>query len=115
MTDTALSSVFVCTNIDCKNRGSQGVLDALRVQLAAAGLPLRAEPYICFSACNIGPNVVIASKRCWFSTVQAQDCPEIVAYLEGGADIPRLKMNNEADLEELIFGIIDAGLIPDAR
>jgi (2Fe-2S) ferredoxin len=114
MIDTALSTVFVCTNIDCKNRGSKGVLDALRAQRAAAGLPVRVEPYICFSACNIGPNVVIASKRCWFSSVQPQDCPEIVEYIAGGADIPRLKVNNEADLEELIFGIIDAGLIPDA-
>jgi (2Fe-2S) ferredoxin len=114
MTETAPNTVFVCLNIDCKNRGSQGVLDALRVEVAEAGLPLRVEPYICFSACNIGPNVVIASKRCWFSAVQPHDCREIVEYLQGGADIPRLKVNNEADLEELIFGIIDAGLMPDA-
>lgn len=114
MTDAADSTIFVCMNIDCKNRGSKTVLDALRVQVTAAGLPFRIDPYICFSACNIGPNVVIASKRCWFSGVRADDCPDIVAYLQGGEDIPRLKANNEADLEELIFGIIDAGLIPDA-
>ena len=114
MSDAASPTIFVCTNIDCKNRGSQAVLEALRAQVTTAGLPVLVKPYMCFSACNVGPNVVIASKRCWFSTVQTHDSAEIIAYIEGGADIPRLKVNNDTDLEELIFGIIDAGLMPDA-
>jgi hypothetical protein len=40
------------------------------------------------------------------------DLDEVVSYIGGGDDIPRLKQQNDPDLEQLIFDIIDAGLVP---
>lgn len=105
--------VFVCVDVDCKSRGAEAVLSGLKEKLGTSSLnTCRVEPYLCFSGCNIGPNVVVSSKRCWFSGVQPSDLDAIVDYLQGGEDIPRLKEKNAPDLEQMIFDIIDAGLIP---
>ena len=109
------TDVFVCVNVDCKSRGAEAVLEGFKEKLAAADLKtIDVRPYLCFSACNIGPNVVIASKRCWYSGVHPTDIGAFIGYLQGGNDIPRLKEKNDADLEQMIFDIIDAGLVPDA-
>jgi len=107
--------VFVCTNIDCRNRGADAAFQELKQKAqTATGVTIDVKPYICFSACNIGPNVVVPEKRCWFSGVRASDANQIIEYLSGGPNLPHLQHQNEPDLEELIFAIIDAGLIPDA-
>jgi NADH:ubiquinone oxidoreductase subunit E len=114
MTHAKVTEVFVCTNIDCRNRGAEGVLGALKESLQGSGLEAVAvKPYLCFSACNVGPNIVIAEKRCWFSGVRIGDVASIVAYLKGGPDLPQLREKNEPELEEMIFAIIDAGLMPN--
>lgn len=111
-----ITRIFVCVNVDCKSRGAEAVLSGLNAKLEASSLDTcKVEPYLCFSACNSGPNVVIASKRCWFSNVQPSDLDDVVAYLQGGSDIPRLKEQNDNDLEQMIFDIIDAGLVPGAN
>jgi len=105
--------VFVCMNVDCKSRGAQDVLERLNERLDELGLDhIAPEPYLCFSACKHGPNMVIPSKRCWFSGVAIEDIEEIIQYLDGGAEIPRLTRNNDPGLERLIFDIMDAGLLP---
>jgi (2Fe-2S) ferredoxin len=105
---------FVCTNTDCRNRGAAEVLKDLseRAQVAE-GVWVVIKPYMCFSACNIGPNVVVPARRCWFSGVRAADVASIIAYLQGGADLPHLTENSEPELREMIFAIIDAGLMTD--
>ncbi|TIU71933.1 MAG: (2Fe-2S) ferredoxin domain-containing protein [Mesorhizobium sp.] len=106
--------VYVCTNIDCKNRGAAQILKELsELAQITTGESIAVKPYMCFSACNIGPNVVIPAKRCWLSGVRPSDVGPIVGYLEGGSDLPHLREQNEPDLEEMIFAIIDAGLIPE--
>jgi len=114
-TDTI--EVFVCNNVDCKNRGAAAVLAGLRDRLEelSANGQVQIKPYACFSACNIGPNLVIPSKRCWYSGVGPNDLDEVVAHIKGGEEISRLRQQNDPDLEELIFSIIDAGLIPDTE
>ena len=111
-----ITTVMVCTNIDCKNRGSEAVLCGLKERLHRPDDPtVQVQPYMCFSACNSGPNVVIASRRCWFSGVQKSDLDEVAAFVRGGADIPRLREQNDPDLEEMIFEIINAGLTSDSE
>ena len=106
-----VTTVMICMNIDCKNRGSEAVLCGLRERLNnPEDLAIQVQPYMCFSACNNGPNVIIASRRCWFSGVQKSDLDDVAAFVRGGADIPRLREQNDPDLEEMIFEIIDAGL-----
>lgn len=104
------TEVFVCINVDCKSRGAEAVLSGLEDRLADADAVL-VKPYVCFSACNIGPNMVIPARRCWYSGVKTSDLDAVVAYLRGGDDIPHLKRQNDPDLEQLIFDIIDAGLV----
>jgi (2Fe-2S) ferredoxin len=109
-----VTEVLVCINIDCKSRGAEAVIKELKENLQSTNVSsIVVKPYLCFSACNSGPNVVIPSKRCWFSGVKISDIPAIVDYLQGGADIPRLKKDNDPDLQEMIFAIIDAGLSPE--
>lgn len=105
--------VFVCMNVDCKSRGAEDVLQKLNSRLEELGLEhILPEPYLCFSACQHGPNVILPTKRCWLSGVCADDVDEIIEYLEGGAEIKRLTERNDPGLKKLIFDIIDAGLMP---
>jgi (2Fe-2S) ferredoxin len=105
--------IYVCLNVDCKSRGSQAVLDRLTERLADAGLDhVVPEPYLCFSACQRGPNVVIPSKRCWLSGVATEDVEDIITFLQGGAEPTRLTASNDPRLHKLIFDIMDAGLRP---
>jgi (2Fe-2S) ferredoxin len=105
--------VFVCMNVDCKSRGAEAVLARLNQRLDELGLDhVVPEPYLCFSACQLGPNVIIPSKRCWMSGVTAADVNEVVDYLNGGSGVPRLTEKSDPGLKKLIFDIIDAGLLP---
>jgi len=105
--------VFVCMNVDCKSRGAQAVLDRLNQALEDKGLDhVVPEPYLCFSACQLGPNVIVPSRRCWMSGVSPQDIDDIVAYLDGGEEVGRLTEKSDPGLKKLIFDIIDAGLLP---
>jgi NADH:ubiquinone oxidoreductase subunit E len=108
------NTIYVCMNTDCKNRGAADVLAELTEQVAAAGVAdVEVRPYMCFSACNIGPNVVIPAKQNWFSGVEPSDAKAIAAYLGGAPEPPGLAEENEPELKEMIFAIIDAGLIPE--
>jgi (2Fe-2S) ferredoxin len=66
-----------------------------------------------FSACNSGPNLVVPSRRCWYSGVTPADLDLVADYLRGGPVVERLRQQNDPDVEQLIFDIIDAGLVPD--
>ncbi|MDB6084409.1 MAG: (2Fe-2S) ferredoxin protein [Gammaproteobacteria bacterium] len=111
MTDENIE-VYVCMNIDCKSRGSQEMLARLQELLTEQGMShVRPEPIMCFAACNVGPNVVIPSKRCWLSGVTKDEAGTVVGYLNGKADVTRLRMNNDPDLDKMIFEMIDAGLL----
>lgn len=105
--------VFVCLNVDCKSRGSQAVLDRLTERLDEKGLDhVVPEPYLCFAACQHGPNVLIPSKRCWLSHVGVADIDDVVAFIEGGPEPTRLVQRNDRKLTKMILDVIDAGLMP---
>ncbi len=107
------TEVYVCLNVDCKSRGSQEVLDYFMERLDELGLDhIVPEPYLCFSACQVGPNVIIPSKRVWLSGVTKDDIDQIIDYIQGGEEVKRLTENNDPRLHRLIFDIIDAGLLP---
>lgn len=104
--------VFVCMNVDCQSRGSAATMARLKQKLSECGMShVKPEPIICFAACNLGPNVVIPSKRCWLTGVTADDVGDVVEYLNGNAQISRLQENNDPDLNKMIFEMIDAGLL----
>lgn len=104
--------IYVCNNIDCKNRGADRVIEALRLEFAADGAAaVRIHPYLCFSACNTGPNLIIPHRRIWLSSVSTDDTAAVKA-VEGGEAAPlHLQAKNDPGLEALILGLVDAGLI----
>ena len=106
--------VYVCTNVDCRSRGSQAMLERLQAAFNAADLDVPIEPIVCFSACNVGPNVVIPSRRCWLSGVTADKVEAVVSFLKSGTDVSALQAQNDPVLEQMIFEMIDAGLLEKA-
>ena len=104
--------VFVCMNVDCKSRGAEAALTRLKQQLGERGMSeVQPEPIICFAACNLGPNMVIPSRRCWLTGVTAERVSEVVDYLQHDADVASLQEKNDPVLEQMIFEMIDAGLL----
>lgn len=104
--------VFVCMNVDCKSRGAEAMMARLKWQLNDRSIGnVNLQSIICFAACNVGPNVVIPSKRCWLSGVTTEDVDDVIDYIGGDTDISRLQKNNDPDLNKLIFEMIDAGLL----
>jgi (2Fe-2S) ferredoxin len=104
--------VLVCNNVDCLRRGGQPVFEALRDRVAAAA-PDAAEvtQYPCFGGCESGPNVVIYPAKRFYSGVKPQDADDIVAQLSGGGAVDRLSGLVDPQIEELIFELLDAGLL----
>ena len=51
---------LVCQNIDCKSRGSEQLMGELEKRVASKGLDdIEVKPYMCFGACQEGPNIVL--------------------------------------------------------
>ena len=110
------SEIYVCINVDCKSRGSQETIDRLKEQLRERGMgQFSIEAIVCFSACNVGPNVVIPSKRCWLSGVTKDKVEVVIDYLNGEADVTELQKSNDPVLDQMIFEMIDAGLLEKAN
>ena len=93
-------------------RGGQGVFEALRDRVAAAA-PDTAEvtQYPCFGGCESGPNVVVYPAKFFYSGVKPEDVDDIVAHLASGAPVDRLSGLVDPQIEELIFELLDAGLL----
>ena len=108
--------IYVCINVDCKSRGSQETIERLRALLSERGMSqIAVEAIVCFSACNVGPNVVIPSKRCWLSGVTKDKVETVIDYLDGRADVTELQKSNDPVLDQMIFELIDAGLLEKAN
>jgi NADH-quinone oxidoreductase subunit F len=104
--------VLVCNNVDCLGRGGQPVFEALRDRVAAAA-PDVAEvtQYPCFGGCEYGPNVVVYPAKRFYSGVKPADVDDIVAQLPSGGAVERLMNQVDPQIEELIFELLDAGLL----
>lgn len=107
--------VYVCTNVDCRSRGAQATLERLKAAFLAADLEVAIDPIVCFSACNVGPNVVVPSKRCWLSGVTEDKVEAVVSFIKSGTDVSALQAQNDPVLEQMIFEMIDAGLLERAQ
>ncbi|MBX5491221.1 MAG: (2Fe-2S) ferredoxin domain-containing protein [Chloroflexi bacterium] len=104
--------VLVCNNVDCRARGSDAVREALCARVAAGEVTnVEVTAYPCFGGCDFGPNVVIYPDKCFYSGVSEGDVPEIVAQLQGGPPVTRLTGKVDPMTEELIFELLDAGLV----
>ena len=106
-------TVLVCVNVDCKERGSEEVLSRLCDAAESCDLDADVREYLCFSACEKGPNVVVVEDRVWYAGVQADDVDELASkHLENGETVARLTEDTDAITRNLIFTVLDAGILP---
>ena len=106
-------TVLVCVNVDCQERGSESVLAELRARQDAGELDdVDLREYICFSACEKGPNVVCVEDQVWYCGVQPDDVDEVVKAVNDGRVVERLTENTDRVTRNLIFTVLEAGLLP---
>ncbi|MGH7847057.1 MAG: (2Fe-2S) ferredoxin domain-containing protein [Candidatus Binatia bacterium] len=101
---------LVCQNVDCKSRGAEELMKELESRVAEKGLPdVEVRSYMCFGACQEGPNVVVYPEKTWYAGVKKEDLDEIVGHLSGGPDVKRLD-KIDPSLKELIYQLLDTGV-----
>jgi (2Fe-2S) ferredoxin len=106
-------TVLVCVNVDCAERGSENVLAELRARQNAGELDdVDLREYICFSACEKGPNVVCVEDQVWYCGVEPDDVDDIVKAVNDGSVVERLTENTDRVTRNLIFTVLEAGLLP---
>ncbi len=101
--------VLVCQNADCKARGAAQILEKLESLLKDSG-NVAVRPYMCFGACQAGPNIVVYPHKVWYCGVRDTDLDEIAASARGGPAVERLTRGIDPSLRDLIFQLLDAGL-----
>ena len=101
---------LVCQNVDCKSRGSEELMKELETQVSAKGLDdVEVRPYMCFGACQEGPNIVLYPQKSWYAGVQKGDLKDIVGHLSGGPEVERLD-KIDTSLKDLIYQLLDTGV-----
>lgn len=101
---------LVCQNVDCKSRGSEELMQELQQRVAAKGLDdVEVRPYMCFGACQEGPNLVLYPDKCWYASVKTEDLDEIIENMAGGPEVKRLD-KIDPSLKELIYQLLDTGV-----
>jgi NADP-reducing hydrogenase subunit HndC len=104
--------VYVCTQQKppglpgCVASGSESTLEALRREVAAAGLDDEVQVTTCGSIglCERGPNMVVYPEGVWYSGVGAADVPEIVReHFQNGRPVARLMNTDAAKLKAEII------------
>ena len=72
--------VLVCGNADCVERGSLGLLSALRREVNGSGSAreIKITRTACMGRCGEGPTVAVYPDGVWYRGVREQDAPEIV-------------------------------------
>lgn len=104
-------TIYVCVNIDCKLRGSDALGARLRVLVDDQDLDLEVQDYICFAACEQGPNLLIEHKRAFYSEVAISDAEGIIEHALDGPPIERIDRSNSF-IARKIFNMLDAGFRP---
>ena len=87
------SHVLVCGGTGCTYYGSQRIIDRLEKEIAAQGLSeeVGVVKTGCFGLCALGPIMIVYPEGTFYSMVQEDDIPEIVAeHLLKGRVVTRL-------------------------
>jgi len=125
--------VFICDQQKpegvpcCSSRGSAGVMDALRREIASQGLLDVVQVTTCGSLglCEHGPNMVVYPEGIWYGGLTPADIPELVRVQFGdGIVLERLARTETSDLRAEIIANRErhraslcaedaAGILPD--
>jgi (2Fe-2S) ferredoxin len=109
-------TVLVCTNVDCHDRGSEAVLCRLMDRAEESDSDVEVRDYLCFSACEKGPNVVVVEDRVWYSGVDGEEGADKIfdQHLMDGQTVEEFTENSDNITKNLIFTVLDAGILPGA-
>jgi NADH-quinone oxidoreductase subunit F len=85
-------TVFICRGTGCVSGGSDAVYEALRDELVKQGVTgARIDFTGCHGFCQQGPNVVVEPDGIFYTHVDVEDAPDIVAsHLRDGQPVERL-------------------------
>lgn len=103
--------IHVCVNIDCKLRGSEAVADRLRTLVDETDADVEINDYICFAACEQGPNLLIEHERAFYSEVAPEHAEGILEHAAGGPPVAEIDKTSSF-IARKIFNMLDAGFRP---
>lgn len=103
--------IHVCVNTDCAMNGSEKVRDRLRAVVDDTNSDLEINDYMCFAACEQGPNLLIEHSRAFYSEVTPEHAEAIVAHAEGGEPVAAID-RSDTFIARKIFNMLDAGFKP---
>ena len=111
-TTDAKRYVFVCMNVDCRNKGATPVMERLQARVQNNGVEnVEVRPYMCFGGCHDGPNVVLYPDKVWYAHVQEADADKIVdEHLKQGKRVEPLADKIDPGLQEMIYQLLDSGI-----
>ena len=97
--------VLVCGGTGCTSSGSKKILDVLEKEIAKHGL--QNEVGIvktgCFGLCALGPIMIVYPEGSFYSMVNEEDIPEIVAeHLANGQVVKRLLYQETVKENEIL-------------
>ncbi len=98
------SHVLVCGGTGCTSSGSQRIIDRLEKEIAAHGLSdeVGVVKTGCFGLCALGPIMIVYPEGTFYSMVQEDDIPEIVAeHLLKGRIVKRLLYEETTKTEKI--------------
>ena len=87
------SHVLVCGGTGCTSSGSQQIMEALKAEIAKAGLEEEVSVVQtgCHGLCALGPIMIVYPDASFYSMVKVEDIPEIVSeHLLKGRVVTRL-------------------------
>jgi len=105
-----IETCLVCVNIDCSSRGSKDILNDIKEKLGDDS-PVKVKEYLCFGACQDGPNIVLYPEGTWYMGVKQDDVDDIVGHIQGGPPVDRLTERVDPALRDLILEILESGMI----
>lgn len=99
------SHVLVCGGTGCTSSGSQRIRERLEKEIAANGLSeeVGVVKTGCFGLCALGPIMIVYPEGTFYSMVQEDDIPEIVAeHLLKGRVVTRLLYDETTRTDKII-------------
>lgn len=104
--------IHVCVNVDCRLRGSEAVRDRLRDLVDESDDDIEINDYICFAACEQGPNLLIEHTRTFCSEVKPSDAEALLEHAAGGDPVGDDIDRSSSFIARKIFNMLDAGFKP---
>ena len=103
--------IHVCVNVDCALRGSEAVMTRLRELADEWNADVEINEYVCFAACEEGPNVLIEHNRAFYGGVTQSDAEGVLEHALGGPPVAGIDRSTSF-IARKVFNMLDAGFRP---